>query len=1327
MVAPSAAPATVEAAPPPVAPPIPTIFGKPLPDLSAKQLNVALKGGSPAVKAAAQSELARRNVGISEQAPAGNQPQPAISQPISQPLATPAAVKGSPQADVSHETIRPLIETLTNRHAAAKQIGKLVSEIKTRETDTGAAMFSRQTFNHEESGEGIKLEDLRALSKSIKLAYPVHPSMSVNEWPVDLRAQVNAASHNERINAAFYDGEIWLAGDRVQSLNFAQHLILHEAEHGGLRGLFGDELNPMMIRIHQSNKNVRDKVSIMRAEMPSLSIVEATNEVLVEMSVNGDVKSLAAWDRFVAWVKDWLRRHGFTPEFVESFTDDDVVFLLERAWEIAQGKRTGQNRYDGYSAFSRSGEITPENSDIRFSRAGVMAGNVVASIPQPTKDYISRLTDTLLYNYVDNFRDLRKRVDAVKALAPVPESMDPGLQQELYSGRVRAKIDDFHDDMVNPMFKAIHDAKLKYEQVEEYLLAKHAPSRNAAMREINPTAPELEVMRAEQEAIRDELADNENVQAFIRARRELREAQAEVDDGIADESAVERIQSNLSAIQRVQEVRDYTRAIDRLRALRNITPYSGDNTALSGMSDRQAKAVIEKAGKDGKAADLERISAMIDAITSQTRRIYTESGLEKPETIAAWEAKYEHYVPLHRDEVGEGLPAVGQGFNIRGRESKRATGSEREVTNIMAHVIVQHDAAVIRAEKVNVDRALFDFIQANPDPIWSLDTAEMTKTVDPISGVVVEHVNPTYKQRPNVLTLKIDGEEHTITFDDSSPEAVRIAAAMKNLSARELGEVTVLVGKFTRLLATMNTSANPVFVARNFMRDLQTAYVNLSDTELADRKKEVFKNIPNAIRGFWQMSRGDLKGEWAKHAREFRDAGGMVGWLDHYKDIGERADKLKTLLADMGEGKGKLAKRTAFAYWNLIEDANAAVENGVRLAAYVTARRNGMSVARAASLAKNLTVNFNRKGAKGVELNMWYMFMNASIQGTARLVKAMGNKNVRKIIGYVIASGFMLDLLARALAGDDDDDGENDYDQLPEYVKSHNYVLWLGRPVTIPMPYGYNFFASVGRKMGEAMFRPNYSPGRSALDLMSAALDAFSPTGQSGSFLQLVSPTIADPFVQWSENKNFAGNPMRREQLPFGPPKPEYQMGFKSTGAPAKWLAELLNDLSGGNEVRPGFINLNPAGFDFAVTSVAGGAGRTYLQLISLPIKAVAGDDIQAREVPGANIFLSAKPEYQVERKFYESIRNVELAKAELQHYRGDPAKLRQLREEHGTELRMAGAARAYSTQLANLRKRERLLEKNEPEGWKDQTRAIEERKRALMSGFNKRYLQAMQ
>lgn len=975
------------------------------------------------------------------------------------------------------------------------------------------------------------------------------------------------------------------------------------------------------------------------------------------------------------------------------------------------------------SAVGNSGAFDGSNPDIRFSRSATAAAPA-APASSPLRDRMDKVVDNLIYNFQDRFKPLK---DIQKRAGLVPEAEDASLAEERYSGMVRARTDEFEAAQRNPLIKAIHDSGVAYEDVEDYLHALHAPSRNAAMREINPTEQELKDKTDALASKRDALAIDPDVKEYVKLRREQRQADADVEDGLADESLVRMVKGDIARLKKMASVTDYIDALDKLKALRLVKPFMGDNTALSGMSNAESKTILAKIDANGSRKALERISAIVESITSKTRQIYIDAGLEKAETIAAWNEKYDHYVPLHRDEVGGNtMPRIGQGFNIRGRESKRAVGSSRDVTNILAHVVAQHEAAIIRAEKSKVDAALFKFAQMHPDPaLWTLDTAPMVRTVDAVSGLAVSRVDPTYKDRDEVLTLKIAGEEHTISFNERNEEGMRLAASMKNLSAQQLGEVTQMVGKVTRFLATMNTTANPVFIARNFMRDLQTAYVNLTDTDLAGKKKEVFANVAPAIKGMWNLARGDRTSQWAVYAQEFRAAGGQTGWMEHYRDIGDRADTLKKELALMGPGKANATKRTLKSWWDIIGDANTAVENGVRLAAFVQARKDGLTEGKAAQLAKNLTVNFNARGAKSVELNSWYMFMNASIQGSARLIKAVSNKEVQKIVGYIVLSGFLMDVLARAFAGDDDDDGENDYDQLPEHVKAMNFVLWVDdRPVTIPMPYGYNFFASTGRKMSEIMFRENYSPVNSAVDLVSVFTGAFSPTGQAGSLLQYVAPTIADPAVQWAENRNFAGQPLRRPQSPFGTPNPEYQMGFRSTSAPAKWLAETLNDETGGNEVRPGFINMNPAMFDFGVTSVLGGAGRTALQTVSLPLKAGGDDEIEAREVPFANIFLSAKPEYQIERKYLDAVRRVELAKEELQTYRGkgDAEMVAQIKADHGEELKLVMFATHTKAILNNLRKRELVLDKTDPENRAELKKAIDEKRRETMAKFNKRY-----
>ena len=121
----------------------------------------------------------------------------------------------------------------------------------------------------------------------------------------------------------------------------------------------------------------------------------------------------------------------------------------------------------------------------------------------------------------------------------------------------------------------------------------------------------------------------------------------------------------------------------------------------------------------------------------------------------------------------------------------------------------------------------------------------------------------------------------------------------------------------------------------------------------------------------------------------------------------------------------------------------------------------------------------------------------------------------------------------------------------------------------------------------------------------------------------------------------------------------------------------------------------------------------------------MAGDEIAAREVPFLNVFASAKPEYQIERKFFDTVKDVETVKEELKTYRSDPRQLRSIREDRAAEIHMIGMARNTQNMLEHIRKQERLLEKSKPEGWRDREKRLQERKNVLMSRFNKTYAEA--
>jgi hypothetical protein len=141
-------------------------------------------------------------------------------------------------------------------------------------------------------------------------------------------------------------------------------------------------------------------------------------------------------------------------------------------------------------------------------------------------------------------------------------------------------------------------------------------------------------------------------------------------------------------------------------------------------------------------------------ITSKTRQIFIDSGLETPETIEKWNEKYEHYVPLHRDVVGGSTtPRIGQGFNIRGREPKRATGLNREVTDIIAHVVAQHEAAIVSSEKDMMDCAQVGELRPTAE-VWGYYWGYLSKSNQILTGqylVLIKHCWRTVQFPPPQL------------------------------------------------------------------------------------------------------------------------------------------------------------------------------------------------------------------------------------------------------------------------------------------------------------------------------------------------------------------------------------------------------------------------------------------------------------------------------------------------------------------------------------------------------------------------------------------------
>lgn len=957
------------------------------------------------------------------------------------------------------------------------------------------------------------------------------------------------------------------------------------------------------------------------------------------------------------------------------------------------------NPYDtGWILKDKRQDFAERNQQEQYA----VRGPAEESVDQP--GMLRRAWDEFIFQAQDRFHYLNKaKIEAERRDSrELPEEQDAYLAETRYHGMAAASIDDFEEQGVTPLQELLRTADISLEEADRYLHARHAREANARLKKISPSREEVDRLIAE---ARYRLERVKGERQYIRSMNP------------DDYAGTKRYR------QTEKEMAEIHAEINRLK---NYVPVK-DNTALSGMSDKEADRILSETERKPNASYYRELGMRVDAINKETRELLLEAGLETPETIAAWEAAYEHYVPLHREGKGTTLPRRGRGFDIRGKQKMRA-GSTREAVNILAHVVAQREAAIVRAEKAKVGRAFLEFAQNNPGP-WKIDKPEMTPSYN-ADGFVTYQANPIgYMLADNVFSVRVDGEDHHITFDENSVEGMRIASALKNLSAADAGSLVRIMSKMTRFLAMVNTSLNPEFIISNFFRDIQTAAYNMSDSQADAIRMKAIRQVGSSFKGIRDYQKGNRGTEWAGWFNLFRHAGGQTGWIDSYRDIEDREKKLIAAIEDMKPGKIRLVKRGMKHALDFISDMNGAVENAIRLSVFKNLVESGMTEAKAARIAKELTVNFNRRGNRGPALNAFYMFFNASIQGSSRLIHAAAKSpKVRKLMIATVGFAAMLDIGNRLLGGDDDD-GEYLYDKVPNWVKERNLIIMLpGKAgyLQIPLPWGYNVFHVIGQAAGEVLTKKNNKAVDSAIRVASATWSSFNPVGGESSILQVLSPTISDPLAQWAENKDWSGRKLRPSTSSFAP-KPSSQTYWSSVRAPSKWAAEKLNELTGGDEVRPGKIDISPEAIDLVIDTFTGGAGKFISNLISTPIKAARGDSVETYEVPFLRRVYGKPGKQALTQEYYENMDAIRLVDRQLSHYKSDREKLREIREESGAEIRLIAREKAAAEAMKDLRERRKRAEKIEDrEARVERIKAIDERMEAVMTKFNMHYHRIM-
>lgn len=624
----------------------------------------------------------------------------------------------------------------------------------------------------------------------------------------------------------------------------------------------------------------------------------------------------------------------------------------------------------------------------------------------------------------------------------------------------------------------------------------------------------------------------------------------------------------------------------------------------SGLTDKEAADILAAFSKEETAA-LEEAAAIVEEIAQNTRDTMRKFGLESDARIDTFEKMFKHYVPLagvatdSQDVDNYPYPTGGIGFHVKGSTTKKAKGRKTRAANIVAQVIQQSGAVTIKARRNEALQSLYRLAEANPNTnLWNVSDNVPVNNADRAVGV------------------RINGEQKFIIFKDES-----LANNLKGMGVQKMDALSKLMAAPANFLRVAFTTRNPEFIVGNFSRDILSAIPNaIAEAELADGAikgkhsvaRKIIQRVPSTLKALLKsdVAGKDLDPVLAKYLEEFKADGGQTGW-GFVKPLQQIAAEL-----DLETNEGNKAKKAI--KWmeqnslQHIENVNDAFENSIRLSAYIEAREAGVSREDAAQLAKNITVNFNKSGEYGAVANAYYLFFNASIQGSVRLFRSLGKlKTVENVdgtfskelstpqkimMGLALTSG-LIAMLNMALS-DEDEDGELFYNKIPDYEKERNLIMMYDGKnyVKIPLPYGYNVFSNFGTALAETM-----AGERDADDAMwfvaNSAFSSFSPVsfGQSENFAKYIAkgaaPTVFKPLVEMAVNETYFGSRVYQTQFPVGAKRPEAELSFRSPRA-IKSMFQWLNQATGGSKQVSGSVDVNPDLFWYPFEYYIGGLGQ---------------------------------------------------------------------------------------------------------------------------------------
>ena len=1156
----------------------------------------------------------------------------------------------------------------------------------------------RYRSDEEVEQEEYDMQDLEEVATS--MAEVLGEDVRVIHDTAEIEGRNESETSRMRGAKGWYDpktGQVVVVLPNAESADDVEATILHEVVgHKGLQELVGkDQFGKFLDEVFEgANEAVRNGI-VERSKRYGWNTRLATEEYIAELAEQGfkDLEARDLWNVVRNAFYNLLSRVKLALGW--DISDRELRYMLWRTYQMKKGEGLmGQAKDIAMQEKLGVGNY----EEARFRQGGSAAPVKVAATYDTLIKKSSYQTQEALQDSMLSLKKVMEMIMQAKGDAKYIEEIEG--YQNAYMGENRvssvnqAEAAAYSRMALEPLVEEVSRLakKAHHSYVTDYMMAKHGLERNRVMAFQKAVEADVD---AHNKAVKEsgegeELTASSLWDAYLNDTDRLRN-EAEYREGRITADVWHKTDDEI----RARYAPSYAEYRER------------DYAGLTGLLDRPdvdiqtlEEEAIEEVMKFEQENDVTDLWDLTNKATDAPLSKQYEGGLMSRETLEHVRNMYGYYIPLRGfDETtsDEAYSYLGDRDRAFSPTLKKAKGRSSKAEDPLAHIASMMESAILQSNRNKLVRQKFlNFVENNPSDLFSVQKLwvqwnNTTKTWDAVlpkfdpSDTSEEVIRKTQEfeeamresQRKNPELFKLASEQpsipyrvvgkakemqHQIVVKRGGRDVViivngdpRVAMAVNGLTnpdgnvGGDIGPIFKAGAALNRKLAGYYTSLSPNFVVKNFIRDIIYANTIVWVKESPSYALRYHKNVGklalqmHRLVHLYEHDKLDMSNETHRAFKLFMENGGETGYsqlrsMDRHKKEIERM---------MKESGGRISLKQGFRLLGeTMEFANRGIEDLSRFAAFLTSRQMGRTIDRSIYDAKEMTVNFNKKGAgstfhdahtqtgKGKAAaylsgtgRSLYLFWNVSIQGSVNIVRAV-KRNPKKGAAYLatfLALGILQTVLPALTGGDDDDR----YWNLPDYVRRNNICFFVGDVlVKIPLPQEARAIFGIG-ELGMS-----YMSGKEDKD---AWMVAYTIAGQLSQIMPLdlmddsgpihaLTPSLAKPALEAYSNHSWMGRPIWKD-TDYNKAMPNWTKAYKSTGGVYVWLAKELNALSGGDDYKKGLININPARLEYLLKGYFGGLYTAADQIIKSSETAFGDREFSMRDVPILSGFLDGADE----------------------------------------------------------------------------------------------------